>query len=256
MEERHYTVSRVAGLAGVSVRTLHHYDQQGLLRPSGRSAAGYRLYTMRDLERLQQILFFRELGFGLADIGRFMSEPGLDRQRALRVQGELLREKAARLEALIKAVDVAAKAAEKGVSMDENEMFEVFGDFDPSEYEDEVKERWGHTEAYRESARRTAGYKKEDWLRIKEQGGAVTDAMIALLDEGVPPEDPRVQKAIEGQWRWINDNFYSCPPEMIEGLGEMYVADPRFAKTYEDLKPGLARFMRDAMKVWAGAHMS
>src|SRR5688572_12885860 len=147
-------VSDVAKLAGVSVRALHHYDEIGLLRPSGRSAAGYRLYSDDDLKKLQQILFFKELGFPLEEIRRIVGAPDFDVRAALLMQRRLLTEKSARLDALIRAVDAALDSLEGGTAMTKEEMFEVFGSDDPSQYEDEVKERWGETEAYRESKRR------------------------------------------------------------------------------------------------------
>ncbi len=142
-------VSEVARLAGVSIRTLHHYDEIGLVRPSGRSAAGYRLYAQKDLEQLQQVLFFRELEFPLDEIRRIIGSPSFDVGAALRMQRQLLTERAIRIKALIAAVDAAIHSIKKGTTLTNEERFEVFGDFDPSKYEDEVRERWG-------SRRRTA----------------------------------------------------------------------------------------------------
>jgi hypothetical protein len=154
---------------------------------------------------------------------------------------------------MMSAVEAAMEAAERGVSLDEKDMFEVFGDFDPGEYEEEARQRWGHTDAYQESMRRTAAYTKEDWLRIKAEGEAITLEVAVLFDEGASPEDDRVLALMERHWRSINDNFYSCPLEVFEGLGEMYVADARFAKVYDSVRPGMAVFMRDAMKAWVVA---
>ncbi len=127
------TVSQVAKLAGVSVRALHHYDEIGLLRPSGRSEAGYRLYEQQDLQQLQQVLFFKELGFPLEEITRIVGDPAFDLRAALRMQRQLLTERATRVQALIQAVDSALESIEQGTVMTKEEMFEVFGDFDPDE---------------------------------------------------------------------------------------------------------------------------
>ena len=246
-----YKVNQLAQLAGISVRTLHHYDEIGLLEPSERSEAGYRLYSIAELERLQQILYYRELGFPLTAIRRVMSHPRFDRLEALAEQRRLLIEKRRRIDAMITGLDRALANAEKGINMDEKDMFEVFGDFDPTQYEEEVKERWGETDAYKESARRTAAYGKEDWARIKTEQDEINSDLVDLAAGGAAPDDERVQEVVERHWRSLNDNFYSCAPEMYRGLGEMYVADPRFKATYDAMHPGLAEFFRDAIRVWA-----
>ena len=145
-------MSDVARLAGVTIRTLHHYDEIGLVRPSARNSAGYRLYGQGDLERLQQVLFFRELDFPLDEIKRIVADSDFDVGAALQMQRRLLTERAIRIKALIAGVDAAIDSNRKGTTMSNEERFEVFGDFDPSKYEHEVKERWGTSDAYRESA--------------------------------------------------------------------------------------------------------
>jgi len=154
------TVSQVAGIAGVSVRTLHHYDEIGLLKPSGRSAAGYRLYSDADLARLQQVLCFRALELSLDDIHRIMTDPAYDVGAALRMQRQLLSERAVKLRALLDAVETAITRLGNEEPMREDEMKQMFDGFDPGQYEAEVEQRWGDTEAYKESKRRTAKYTK------------------------------------------------------------------------------------------------
>ncbi len=229
------------------MRTLHHYDQIGLLHPSTRSNGGYRLYEVGDLERLQQILFYRELGFPLEEIRRIVLDPGFDRGAALRAQRRLLAEKASRARALLEAMDATIEALEKGTEMDKEEMFEVFGDFDPGQYEEEAKERWGDTDAYKVSARRTARYTKEDWRRFRAESEEINADLIAAADRRVPPTDPEVLKIAERARLQIDQWFYPCSREMHANLSRMYVADPRFAKTYEDLRPGLAQYWCDAI---------
>ncbi len=158
MEVALHTVGEVAGLAHVSVRTLHHYDRLGLISPSERSDGGYRRYSPADLERLQQVLFYKELGFGLESIRDLMADPGFDRRRVLLGQRDLVEKRIARLEAMVGLIDRTLMSMEGGVALSKDEMFEVFGDFDPAKHEDEVKARWGETDAYEESSRRTAGY--------------------------------------------------------------------------------------------------
>jgi DNA-binding transcriptional MerR regulator len=152
---RGYTVGEVASLAHVSVRTLHHYDAIGLLTPSDRTASGYRLYRHWDLEQLQHILLYRELDFPLDAIGRLMLDPTFDRRAALAAHRDQLAGRAQHLTRIVAAIDAALDALTKGEPMNDTDMFEVFGDFDPTAHEPEVMERWGKTDAYAESARRT-----------------------------------------------------------------------------------------------------
>ncbi|MBN2847187.1 MAG: MerR family transcriptional regulator [Coriobacteriia bacterium] len=241
------TVSEVARLAGVSVRTLHHYDDIGLLEPSERSTAGYRLYSRRDLERLQEILLFRELDIPLDDIGTLLAGGAFDRLAALELQHEMLRGKADRTQALIHSVERAINAERTGVRMTNDEMLGVFGDFDPAEYADEVKERWGESDAYRESARRTARYTKADWARFKAESEQIGTDTAALMDAGVPANDPRAMDLAEQARLQIDRWFYPCSHEMHVNLAQMYIADPRFTATYEKIHEGMARYWHDAI---------
>lgn len=242
------TVGEVAKLAHVSVRTLHYYDKVGLLSPSARSEAGYRLYTSDDLDRLQQILFYKELGFSLEDIGDLMADPGFDRRKALNAQRRLIAKRARQLEAMLALIDKTIMSEEKGTRMTKEEMFEVFGDFDPTQYEDEVKERWGDTEAYKESARRTKSYTKQDWQRIKNEGETQLEKMVELFDQGVEPSDARAMDIAEEARLSIDRNFYPCSHNMHVCLGESYVADARFTAFYDKHRDGLAKWLCAAIK--------
>lgn len=244
-----YTVKAVAQLAGISVRTLHHYDQIGLFRPAQVSPAGYRQYTDADLERLQQILFFRELDFSLQEIKAILDRPDFDRRQALLTHRKLLLNKQQRLQGILDSVEQTLDAMERGVEMDKEAMFAVFDDPKLPEYQEEARQRWGETDAYQESARRTARYTQEDWVAIKEEMGAVSTGMAALL--GQDPASSAVQTQIGTWFDLINRRFYTCTPEIFRGLGEMYVADPRFMANYEKVEPGLAEFMRAAMAIYA-----
>lgn len=241
-----YTVGEVAAVAKVSVRALHHYDEIGLLEPSGRSDAGYRLYSDSDLERLQEVLFFKEIGFGLDEIRDLIQDPRYDRREALEVQRDLIADQAARYRAMLGLIDKTLTAMEGGIAMSKEEMFEVFGEFDPSEYEDEAKDRWGDTDAYRESTRRARGYSKEDWRRFKSEGDDINQAIISLMDQGVPADDARAMDAVDRAREQIDTWFYPCSRAMHAELGKMYVADPRFTATYEKMHAGMAQYMCDA----------
>lgn len=243
-----YRIGEVARLAHVSVRTLHHYDELGLLEPSGRSDNGYRFYAPQDLERLQHVLFYRELGFSLDEIRALLADPAFDRRDALLRQRELLAERRQRLEAMLELIDKTLTSLQGGIPMTKEEMFEVFGDFDPSQYEAEVRERWGDTEAYTESVRRAKRYTKADWQRLREESEEITLAIAALMDEGVAPEDPRAMDAVERHRLQIDRWFYPCSREMHATLGEMYIADARFTATYEKVRPGMAQYVHDAIQ--------
>lgn len=243
-----YTVGEVAKLAHVSVRTLHHYDEVGLLEASERSRAGYRLYSDDDLATLQQVLFYKELGIGLDEIRELMADPAFDRREALVSQRDQVARQLERLEALRGLIDKTLISMEGGIPMTKEDMFEVFGDFDPAQYEDEAQQRWGDTDAYRESARRTKKYAKADWQRFKDEQEALGARMIALFDAGVEPTDPRSMDVAEEARLQIDTWFYPLSREMHVCLGEMYVADPRFKANYDKMRDGLAQWLCDAIK--------
>jgi MerR family transcriptional regulator, thiopeptide resistance regulator len=245
-----FTVSQVARLSLVSVRTLHHYDEIGLLRPSGRSEAGYRLYDQRDLERLQQILFFRELEFPLEEIGRIVDDPGFDIPAALRMQRQMLSEKSVRLQALVEAIDAAIERHEKGAAaMDqERDIFAHWREFKQEEYQEEVEQRWGDTESYRESKRRTARYTKEDWAKLQAEAESIYRKVAALMDAGSAPTSTESMDAAEEHRQHISRWFYPCPPAMHRGLGELYVNDPRFTANIDRVRGGLSQFLCAAFR--------
>lgn len=238
------TVGDVAALTGVTVRTLHHYDELGLLAPRARSDAGYRLYSYEDLIRLHEILVWRALGFSLAEIGSILDDPAYDRVTALARQRELIDGELERLGALRGALDAAIEAQRNGTKLKEAEMFEGF---DPAQYEDEVRERWGHTEAYRESTRRAAAYGEPEWSAIRAEADEITRSFAALQAAGEPADGERARAVAERHRQHISRWFYECPPAMHRGLGQMLADDQRFASKYELVAPGLAAYVRDAM---------
>jgi DNA-binding transcriptional MerR regulator len=241
------TVGSLAELAGVTVRTLHHYDEIGLVVPPGRTAGGYRTYGSAEVERLQEVLFYRELGFSLDAIRKMMSRPGYDRAAALEQQRYLLERKADHLVEMIDAIDRAIVAQRNGVKMSNEDMLEVFGDFDPEEYEEEAKERWGETGAYQQSAQRTAGYGKGEWQAIKDESEGIYGSFAELMADGVVAEDVRAMDVAEQHRVHISRWFYDCPVEMHAGLGQMYVADVRFQENIDKHGQGLAEYMAAAI---------
>lgn len=241
------TVGETARLTGVSVRTLHYYDEIGLLRPSGASEGGYRLYDETCLARLQQILFFRELAFPLDEIRRILESPSFNSREAMERHRELLAMKRERLERLIGLVDDILKG---DITMD-------FQPFDASEiqkareqYAEEAQARWGDSPAYAQSAKKTSKYTNEDWERIHAEMRALYGGLASCMEEG--PASPRAQ-ALVGQWQaLITRHFYDCTDEILAGLGEMYVADERFTHQIDRYAKGLAVFLRDAIRRYCG----
>ncbi|AJE83294.1 transcriptional regulator [Streptomyces albus] len=250
-----YSVGQVAGFASVTVRTLHHYDEIGLLVPGRRSASGHRRYTDPDLDRLQQILFYRELGFPLDQIAALLDDPGTDPRAHLRRQHRLLTERIDRLRKMAAAVENAMEARSMGINLTPEEKFEVFGDFDPEEYAEEVAERWGDTEAYEESRRRSASYTKEDWERIRREADELTRRFLALMDAGEEPGSEAAMDAAEDHRQWISRNHYTCSYEIHTCLGEMYVNDERFTRTIDQAREGLAAYQREAILANAVRHV-
>jgi MerR family transcriptional regulator, thiopeptide resistance regulator len=241
-----YSVGQVAGSAGVTIRTLHHYDEIRLLSPSGRSAAGYRIYEEADLERLQRILFYRELGFTLDKIAAIMDDPRTDAVGHLRRQRGLLIERIERLRTMVAAIDHEMEAQKMGIQLTPEERFEVFGDFRPEDYAEEAEQRWGGTEAYRQSQRRVAAYTKEDWQRIKAEEEEVRANLAAAFAAGLAPESDEAMAAAEAHRQHISRWFYECSYDIHRGLTDMYVNDDRFRAHYDALAPGLAQFIRES----------
>jgi DNA-binding transcriptional MerR regulator len=250
-------VGQVAGFAGVTVRTLHHYDEIGLLAPVGRSHAGHRRYSDADLDRLQQILFYRELGFPLDEVAALLDEQATgkaDPRAHLRRQHELLTARIGELQKMAEAVEHAMEARKMGINLTPEEKFEVFGDKNPEQYADEARERWGGTDSYAESQRRAARYTKDDWKRMQAEVADWGERYDSLMAAGEPPTGERAMDMAEEHRQHITKWFYECGFEIHCGLGEMYVADERFKEFYESMRPGLAEHLRGAILANAARH--
>lgn len=237
------TVQEVARLAGVSKRTLRYYDQLGLLPPAGATEAGYRLYGEADLRRLQRILFLRELEFPLKDIAPMLTAEARDTRLAVERHRELLRLKMKRLQGLINLCGRVLNGEDE-MSLQEFDQTELEAQRD--EYAQEAKQRWGHTDAYRESAGRTAAYTATDWAEVKAETDEVFSGFASLV--GHSPISPEVRVQVE-KWRaLIGRRFYTCDDQMLKGLGEMYLADERFQKNLNAYGEGTAALMGEAMR--------
>lgn len=243
-----YKVKEVAELTGVSVRTLHHYDRIGLLKPEAVSIAGYRLYSEQNLERLQQILVFKEMDFSLLEIKEIIERPDFNRKENLRKHKELLLAKKKRLEEIIRTVEVTIDSIEGGYQMEGKDMFKGFDMKEIEEhqkkYSEEAKERYGK-ETVEKVEKRTAGYSAEDWGNIQSKTDEIYRRIISRMDQG--PEDPEVQQAV-AEWRqFITDHYYDCTLDIFRGLGDLYVDDPRFTKNIDKYQKGLAAFFKEAI---------
>lgn len=236
-------VKEVVDLVGISVRTLHHYDEIGLLTPEETSAAGYRLYSNENLETLQQILFFRELGFPLKKIKEILSSPTFDQQEALELQRRMLLEKRSQLDHMITTIEKTIQHTKGEIQMTNKEKFAGF-DFSHNPYEQEARERWGDEAVDKAKAAGMSVEKQEAFNNIYRN--------LATLRHG-SPESAESQAAIEGWYRFLNEmGSYSL--DAFKGLGQMYVDDVRFTKNIDQFGEGLAKFMRDAMGIYADNH--
>ncbi|MGW6142089.1 MerR family transcriptional regulator [Streptomyces sp. NPDC055140] len=242
-----YSVGQVAGFAGVTVRTLHHYDEIGLLAPVGRSHAGHRRYSDADLDRLQQILFYRELGFPLDEVQSLLDDPAIDPREHLRRQHRVLTVRIEKLQKMADAVEHAMEAQKMGIQLTPEERFEVFGDKDPEQYQEEAEQRWGNTEAWAESQRRAATYTKEDWQRIQAEVDDWGRRYAALVAAGEQPSGEAAMALAEEHRQHVSQNYFEVSYEMHVCFGDMYVADERFKAFYDSMGEGVAEHLRDAI---------
>lgn len=250
-----YTVQQLATLAGISVRTLHYYDQIGLLEPAGIKKNGYRYYEEGELLKLQQIMFFRELDFPLDDIKRILSSPSFDMRGALEDQRKLIEIKRSRLGKLIRTIDKTIKKINKKINMKDDELYGNFSKEEAEKYAEEAKKRWGHTEAYKQSQERVKKMGREGLEEVLKKAGKLTEEIAACMQGGESATGEKAQKLIAMHYDGLRA-FYEPNLEMYKGLAEMYVADERFKANYENVAAGLAEYMRDAMIHFANTHLA
>jgi MerR family transcriptional regulator, thiopeptide resistance regulator len=239
------TVGAVAALTGISVRTLHHYDHIGLVVPSVRTPAGYRGYTDADIERLHLVLVYRSVGMPLDEIRALLDDPSADVLEHLRRQYELLLEQADRLQHTLKAVEELMNAHRSGIQLTAEEQVEIFGTTAfGEEYAAEAEERWGETDAWKQSQQRVSRFSKDDWIAIKAEADALLESLAQAKRDGVEPGSAHANELAARHHASI-ERFYDCGDEMHRNLVEMYLADERFTRYYDDVEPGLAQFLHD-----------
>lgn len=238
----------MARISGISVRALHYYEEIGLLVPSARSDAGYRLYDDGDVLRLQQIVLHRALGLSLEEIRRVLDDPRHDRRRALLEQRERLQQQMQGTHRMLAAIDAALALMDGYEEKEPMDMNKIFDGFEPNRYAEEAEQRWGDTEAYKESMRRTQSYTQEDWQRLAVEQGAVYTELAQALRQGKAPNDPEVQALVERHRLVIDRWFYPCSPAMQRKLADLYHGDPRFAENIDKYGQGVAAFLSQAIR--------
>ncbi len=250
------TVGSAAAAVGTSVRALHHYDAIGLVRPSGRTTGGYRVYSDADLDRLRAVLVYRELDVPLEEVGVLLDADDEARRQVLEDQLVLVGARIDRLQQVRAALEREREAHVSGVRLSQEEKRELFGDSwteNEQEYAREAQERWGDTDAWRQSRERSARYTADDWARMRAEADEIDARFVALLGAGEPADGPAAREAAEAHRQLISRWHYDCTPEMHAALGRTYVEDERFTATYEAKAPGLAQYVSTAVQANAAA---
>lgn len=237
------SVKEFAELTGVSVRTLHYYDEINLLKPAEIDENnGYRFYDKTALERMQEILFYRELDFPLKSICEILSSPDYDKQKALTQQKKLLILKKERLERIISAIDNAEESEAIMKALNNNDYEAA-----RKQYESEAKERWGKTEAYKEHTEKTKDYSKDKWQSVTDGLDSIFGEFAECVKDGNAPDSEAAKALTEKLQKHITDNFYTCTNEILSGLGQMYVCDERFTRNIDKHGVGTAEFVNKAI---------
>lgn len=238
-----YSIKQLANLAGISVRTLQYYDTEGLL-VAQRNNNNYRTYTDQDLLRLQQILFYRELDFTIAEIKTILNNPRFDLRQALRQHKKIIVLKQKRLNKLIATINSTLTAINNNEPMDNKNMYAAFDDSTIHQYAQEAKERWGHTDAYAQSQKRYAAMTPQQLAQYQEEQDKLMRAIVAAMTNG--PTSPVVQGLIDQHYNSLR-TWYEPTKELYQGLAEMYVQDERFARYFRKYHTDLPNFMHQAM---------
>ena len=237
-------INEFAKLAGVSVRTLHYYDEIGLLKPAFVDEQNsYRFYDENSLLRMQEILFYRELDFPLKSILEILSSPDYDKQKAFTEQRKLLELKKERLERIIDALDGATKGKVTMTAFD-NSDYETAR----KQYEVEAKQRWGEIDAYKEHAGKTAKYTKDKWQSVNDGLMAVFAKFAECIENGHTADSDEAQALVKELQDYITENYYTCTKEILAGLGQMYIADERFKTNIDKNGDGTAEFVSLAIE--------
>lgn len=240
------SVKEFANFTGVSVRTLHYYDEIGLLKPAiVDRQTGYRFYDESSLSRMQEILFFRELDFSLKSISEILSSPHYNKETALHKQRNLLILKKERLERMISSIEMAVKG-DISMNVFDNSEFEAAR----SQYEKEAKERWGNTAAYAEFEGKSRNYSKKTYQNLSAEMDSIMKEFSVCMESGAAPDSPESQTLVKKLQDHITAHYYTCTNEILSGLGQMYVGDERFTKNIDRHASGTADYISKAISVF------
>jgi len=253
-----HTVKQVARLSGVSVRALHHYDEIGLLKPACVGANGYRYYGREELLRLQQILFHRELGFSLEEIGRTLDAAGFDKVAALKTHRAKLEAETKRYRELMRTIDQTLASLEGAAKMEEKAMYRGFDPEKQAGYEKELVEKHGPAmQGHIDHAKQgMAGWKQADYDAMQAEADAIEAGMAKALVDGLPADSATVVALMRRQHAWVVKGWNrDAPAAAFKGLGEMYLGDPRFRERYDGRQAGLAEYMAAAMASFAESQL-
>lgn len=253
MGGRAMTVGAVASCVGVTVRTLHHWDEIGLAGPSERTAAGYRIYTAADIARIHRVLVYRELGVSLEEIAQLLEADAETATESLLQQRDRLRERIRKLERMAEALDRMAEARQEGVLLSADKQVAIFGDDWQPSWAGQARERWGDTRQWAQFAERAAERTAEDWRLVTEEVRALNTDLVEALRAGIEPGS-REANALAERHRASMGVYFDCTHSMQVILGQTNVDDPGFRAHYDGLAPGLAVWLRDVISANARAH--
>ena len=246
IEEMKLTIKKLADYAGVSVRTLHYYDKVGLMKPESRSSSGYRYYGEDSVLRLQQILFFKELGFSLDDIKSILSQPDFDLLQALQAQRNLLFKKTKRVEELLRTLDTTIETIERKKTMQIKDYYRGFGEEEIEKFREEVRRRWGE-KTLEDSEERIVGMGRENFIELQARGGKLFQTIYSNMAEGY--DSPFIQDLIR-KWREWLENFHHYTDEEVLGLGRAYSQNPDFARFFYQYSDELPQFLTNAIEYY------
>jgi DNA-binding transcriptional MerR regulator len=252
-----YTVKKIAKLSGVSIRTLHYYDEIGLLKPAYVSEVGYRYYDEEQLLLLQQIMFFKELGLELKEIQKILLDPDFDKLAALRSHRQALEEKIENTETLLATIDKTVRHLERKKIMEEQELFWGFSKEQQEEYEEYLVEQYGKEAEGRidESYRNIRDWKKEDWQDVQKEFDTIHRTMTEALEKNLNADHVTMQEIVQKHFKLIS-KFYNPTKEVYTGLGQLYTNHPDFRRLYDSYHPQLADYMAQAMKFFANRELA
>ncbi|WP_243225596.1 MerR family transcriptional regulator [Microbacterium sp. CIAB417] len=251
--DEHLTVGEVASMVGVSVRTLHHWDNVGLMRPESRTTSGYRAYSAADVARVHRVLVYQELGFGLTQIAAILDDPTVDESAQLREQRGLLEDRIRRLRQMADAIDRVLDSQAAGIRLTAQQQAEIFGSGWREDWADAARQRWGESDEWLQFERNAMSSSESDRKRMQEQGEALYAEMAEAKRSGVEPGTESANLLAE-QHRMMVSQLFDCTHSMQVCLGRTYAGDERFSAFFAEREPGLAAWLAEVINANARRH--